>query len=146
MSNAHGRVLGVDLGSKRIGLALSDPSRTIASPLTVLTRTKDPGADRRAVLAAASEHEATLVVVGHPLSLNGKEGPAAKAARAEADALRELGAGAISVVLHDERLTTVSAHDALRSAGVRGRDRTAVVDKVAAAVLLQAFLDGPGAR
>ena len=119
---------------------------TIASPLVVLQRSSDVVADRRAVLAAAQEHEVTLVVVGHPLSMNGKEGPAAKAARAEADALRELAAGGVAVTLYDERLTTVSAHDALRSAGVRGRDRTAVVDKVAAAVMLQAYLDGAGPR
>ncbi len=137
-----GRALGVDLGSKRIGLALSDATRTIASPLSVLTRSRAPRDDHDAIIAIATEHEVVLIVVGLPLSLSGKEGPAARAARAEIDALGAIAGDGLAVVCFDERLTTVSAQRSLRIAGVSGRAQRAVVDKVAAAVMLQAFLDG----
>ena len=74
-----GRALGVDFGSRRIGLALSDPTRTVASPSSVLERSGDRAADHRAIKAAADEAEATTIVVGYPLSLSGKVGPAAQA-------------------------------------------------------------------
>ena len=145
MSAAPGRVLGVDLGTRRIGLALSDPSRTIASPLEVLERRAKPEVDHAAIVAVARAHDVSLIVVGLPLSLSGRSGPAAKAARKEADALDAAAGDELPVVLHDERLTTISAQAALDAAGVHGRAQTPVVDKVAAAVMLQAFLDGPGA-
>src|SRR5205085_3638545 len=85
--------------------------------------------------------EAERVVIGLPLSLDGSEGPAAAWARAEASALAA-ALGDVPVELYDERLTTVSAQRALVAAGVRGRNRRRVVDQVAAAVLLQAWLDG----
>jgi putative Holliday junction resolvase len=139
------RVLGVDLGSRRIGLALSDPTRTVASPDSVLKRSGDPARDREAILAAARAAEATTIVVGLPLSLSGKAGPAAKAARAEIAALAELAEPhSIRVVAHDERLTTVSAERSLAEAGVKRDDRRNVVDKVAAAIMLQSWLDGAG--
>lgn len=133
------RVLGVDLGSRRIGLALSDTTGTIASPHSVLARSGDPTADRRTMAAVAVEVEATLVVVGLPLSMSGERGPAARAAEEEAAALGELLD--VPVVTFDERLTTVSADRALAAARVRGSARRRVVDKVAAAVMLQAWLD-----
>jgi putative Holliday junction resolvase len=147
---AVGRVLGVDLGSVRIGLALSDPTRTVASPLSVLRRAKnDHAADHRAILEIAREHEVTTIVVGLPLSLSGGKGPAARAAVieiAELTAAADATAGAaISVLAHDERLTTVSAERSLTEAGVRGKNRTAVVDKVAAAIMLQSWLESPRA-
>lgn len=142
MNGRPGRVVGVDLGSRRIGIALSDPSRMIASPHTVVQRGANVDADYRAILNIATEWEATLIVVGLPLSLSGNDGPAAKAARGEVGALQVLAGDELPVVLHDERLTTISAQRSLREAGVRGRDQTAVVDKVAAAVMLQSFLDG----
>ncbi len=136
------RALGVDLGERRIGLALSDPSRTVASPHEVLRRSGDPVVDRRAIVDAARELGANVIVVGLPLSLSGRTGPAAKAALAEVEALRAL-AGAIEVVVQDERLTTVTAERALGEARM-GRDaRRNVVDKVAAAVMLQAWLERP---
>ena len=140
-----GRVLGVDLGSRRVGLALSDPSRTIASPLDVLQRPKVAADLYAAIRARAVEHEAVLVVVGLPLSLDGSDGPAARAARSEGAAMGEAFGAELPVVLYDERLTTITAQRSLEAAGVRGRAQTPVVDKVAAAVMLQAFLDG-GAR
>ncbi|MDQ1475153.1 MAG: putative pre6S rRNA nuclease [Actinomycetota bacterium] len=134
------RALGVDLGERRIGLALSDPSRTIASPHDVLRRSGDPAADRRAILALALEVGAGVIVVGLPLSLSGKRGPAARAARDEVEAMRAI-AGDIEIVLHDERLTTVTAERALIEGGVRRVARRQVIDKVAAAVMLQSWLE-----
>ena len=142
---APGRVLGVDLGSVRIGLALSDPSRTVASPHSVLRRAEDHAADHRAILAIAREHDVTTVVVGLPISLSGGKGPAATAAAAEIAELQAAAGAGMEVIAHDERLTTVSAERSLDEAGVRGRDRTAVVDKVAAAIMLQSWLESPRA-
>lgn len=141
-----GRVLGVDLGARRIGLALSDPSGILAGPLEVLQRTGDRAADHRAILRAAAENEAAVIVVGVPLSLStGRPGPAAKATLEEVAALAEGAAAAdppVAVETHDERLTTVTAQRSLATGGVRAKDRRSVVDKVAAAVMLQAWLDG----
>ena len=136
------RALGVDLGSVRIGLALSDPSRTVASPHEVLARAKDHAIDHRAIVHAAQDVGAATIVVGLPLSLSGGKGPAAKAALAEVEELRAVAAPAgITVVMHDERLTTITAERALNEARVKRADRKQVVDKVAAAVMLQAWLD-----
>jgi putative Holliday junction resolvase len=134
------RVLGVDLGSRRIGLAVSDPSGTIASPHDVLQRSKDRAVDHRAIVAAALEADATRIVIGLPLSLSGDDGPAARAVREEADQLREI-AGDLPVELHDERLTTVTAERTLVEAEMRRDARRRVIDKVAAAVMLQSYLE-----
>jgi putative holliday junction resolvase len=134
------RALGVDLGERRIGLALSDPSRTVASPHDVLRRSGDPVADRKAIVDIAREHDAGVIVVGLPLSLSGGKGPAARAALAEVEALRAV-AGGIEVVVQDERLTTVTAERALIEGRVRRDARRQVIDKVAAAVMLQSWLE-----
>jgi len=141
-----GRVLGVDLGSVRIGLALSDPTRTVASPHSVLRRSREHAADHRAILELVAEQEVTTIVVGLPLSLSGGKGPAAKAAESEIEELQAAAGTNITVIAHDERLTTITAERSLTEAGVRGADRTAVVDKVAAAVMLQSWLESPGAH
>jgi putative pre-16S rRNA nuclease len=133
------RVLALDLGSKRIGVAVSDLTGTIASPLTVLARSRSRRQDHERIAALVREEQADLVVVGLPISLSGAEGPAARAARTEAEALATLVA--VPLETFDERLTTVTAERALAEAGVRGRARRQVVDKVAAAVILQSFLD-----
>jgi putative Holliday junction resolvase len=138
-----GRVLGVDLGERRIGLALSDPTRTVASPHEVLTRGKDRDDDNRAILAAARDADAATIVVGLPLSLSGKDGPAARQARKDVDALRALAGDEFEIVLHDERLTTVTAEKALMEARMKREARRRVVDKVAAAVMLQSWLEAP---
>jgi len=140
-----GRALGVDLGSVRIGLALSDPTRTVASPHAVLQRAREHADDHRAIVDIATANAVTTIVVGLPLSLTGKKGPAARAAEAEIDALRAVAGTDIGVVAHDERLTTVTAERSLDEAGLRRADRTAVVDKVAAAVMLQSWLESPAA-
>ena len=136
-------MLGVDLGERRIGLALSDPSGTLASPLRTIEVTGDPARDRLAVLTAAREAEAQVIVVGLPRSLSGREGPAARRARVEASALAEV-AGEIKVELHDERFTTREADRALADAGKRRRERRAHVDAAAAAIILQSYLDAKG--
>lgn len=140
-----GRILGVDLGARRIGLAVSDPSGIIASPLGVIERSGDSHRDRVAIVAAANESEATIVVVGLPREMSGRMGPAAKAARAEVEALREL-APALAFELVDERMTTVIAQRTLIDAGVRRKNRKQTVDKVAAAVILQSYLDARPSR
>jgi len=140
IATAGTRALGVDLGARRIGLALSDPSRTIATPHEVLRRSGDPAADRRAIVDTARRHDANVIVVGLPLSLSGGSGPAARAALEEVEALRAV-AGDIEVTVHDERLTTVTAERALTEAGMRREARRRVVDKVAAAVMLQSWLE-----
>ena len=134
------RALGVDLGSKRIGIALSDSGGRVATPYEVITRSGDTARDRRSVLALADEAEVEIIVVGLPLSLDGSVGPAAEAALAEADALRALTE--IPVETYDERLTTVTADRSLQALDLKGPARRKVIDKVAASVMLQAWLDG----
>lgn len=134
------RVLGVDLGSRRIGLAISDPGGVIASPLRVLERTGDADRDRAAIVAAAREEDAATIVVGLPTEMSGRKGPAARAAAAERDALAAL-VPEVDVVLVDERMTTVIAQRSLVGAGMKRKDRKQQVDKVAAAVILQSYLD-----
>ncbi|WP_285698370.1 Holliday junction resolvase RuvX [Actinomadura sp. NBRC 104412] len=130
--------LGVDVGSVRIGVARSDPGGILATPLETVARGKG---DLDRLVALAAEHEAVEVVVGLPTSLSGREGPAAQAAREFAVRLAAR-LPADTVRLYDERLTTVTAENGLRAGGVRGRARRQVVDQAAAAVLLQAALDG----
>jgi putative Holliday junction resolvase len=131
--------LALDLGSKRIGVAVSDAGGVLATPRTTVERSRDRARDHRRIAELVAGEEAATVVVGLPLSLDGKTGPAAEAVLAE---VAELAAVlAVPVVTHDERLTTVTAHDQLRSAGMDGRRRRSVVDQQAAAVLLQSWLD-----
>jgi putative Holliday junction resolvase len=144
MAAGSGRVLALDLGSKRIGVAISDRSGTIATPLTVVTRSGRLAEDHRRIAALVAEEEAERVVVGLPLSLDGSQGSAARAATAEAEALATVVA--VPVETFDERLTTVTADRSLRESGMPGQARRRVVDKVAAAVLLQAWLDRQVAR
>jgi putative holliday junction resolvase len=133
------RVLALDLGSKRIGVAVSDLTGSVASPLTVLQRSKSTRRDHERIADLVRSEEAELVVVGLPISLSGTEERAARAARAEAEAIATLID--VPIETFDERLTTVTAERALSEAGLRGRARREVVDKVAAAVILQAYLD-----
>jgi putative Holliday junction resolvase len=133
------RVVGIDLGSKRIGVAVSDASGTIATPLTVIRRAGTRAADHAAIAAIVSEYEAVFVVVGLPLTLAGDVGPAAKAAIDEAGAIaRVVG---VPVETFDERLTTVAADAILMERRMRADARRRLVDKVAAAVMLQSWLD-----
>jgi putative Holliday junction resolvase len=139
---APGRVVALDLGSRRIGIAYSDSGRTVASPWGKIERSGDPDRDRAAIVGAVSEIEAGLVVIGLPLSLSGRHGPAATAALAEVAALRqELDPLGIGVETADERFTTVEAQRSLTAAGRKGKAARSVIDSAAAMVLLQAWLD-----
>jgi putative Holliday junction resolvase len=131
------RVLALDLGSKRIGVAISDATGVLASPLTTLARSPDL-VDEVAGLVASED--ASWVIVGLPLNMDGSRGPAAVAASAEASALA--AALPVPVELVDERLTTVAADRALIGRGRRAPARRKVVDQTAAAILLQGWLDG----
>jgi putative holliday junction resolvase len=129
--------LGVDPGSVRIGVARSDPSGIIATPMTVVRRGKG---DLDALASLAAAEEAIEILVGLPTSLSGREAAAAAAARRFAAAL----AGRVAPVpvrLVDERFTTATAHDALRAGGKDSRARRQTVDAAAAAVLLGAALE-----
>jgi len=134
-----GRVLGVDLGSRRIGLALSDDGRRVASALSVLPRGGSHSLDHAALAGVVSETEAKLVVVGLPLSLSGRAGPAARAVKAEVSELRKVLR--VPVECCDERYSTVVAWRALVADGRRSSAGRAHVDKVAAAAILQTWLD-----
>jgi putative pre-16S rRNA nuclease len=138
-----GRFLGVDLGTRRIGLAVSDPTGTLAGPHGVLERSGDADADRRAIVAVAHELAAERIVVGLPRSLSGRDGPAARAARAEVAALEAVAGPDLPIELHDERFSTVTANRALaaRSPGRGRRRRRSGVDAAAAAIILQSYLE-----
>lgn len=133
------RALGVDLGSKRIGIAVSDRSGTIASPLTMVPRSGNRKVDHKRIAALVVEEEAEVVVVGLPLNMNGTVGPAATAAIAEAEALATVVG--VPVQTFDERRTTVTADAVLIELRMKAPARRRVVDKVAAAVMLQSWLD-----
>lgn len=140
------RVMGIDLGARRIGLAISDEGGRLATPAGTLERSGDRASDHARLAAAAAELGAEEVVVGLPLSLSGGVGPAARSALDEVEELR----AALGVPVHtqDERFTTVTAARALRETGRPRRRRTArgAVDEAAAAVLLQAWLDAGSRR
>ncbi|MGH3548514.1 MAG: Holliday junction resolvase RuvX [Pseudonocardiaceae bacterium] len=136
-----GRRLGVDFGEVRVGVALSDPSGILATPLITLRRDRAQGTDLEALAALVVEYEVVEVVVGLPRTLAGRHGPAAQAATGYARALAGRLGAAVPVRLTDERLTTVSAARVLAERGVQGRKQRAVVDQAAAVEILQSWLD-----
>jgi putative holliday junction resolvase len=133
------RALALDLGDKRIGVALSDSAGLLATPYTVVQRSGEPARDHTRIGELLAETEAEILVVGLPLSLDGSTGPAAEKVLDEVEELRNVLK--IKVVTWDERLSTVEAEHRLREAGVRGRRSRRVVDQVAATVVLQSWLD-----
>ena len=139
------RILSVDWGEARIGLALSDPTGTLASPLTTLHE-KDKRAQIERVVEVAKTQEVERIIVGIPYTLDGQEGSMARWARKYAEKLERVGG--IEVVCVDERYTSVAADFALEAADGgrrRGRDK-GDRDSAAAAILLQEYLDGGGAQ
>jgi len=132
-----GRVLGLDLGDARIGVAISDDGRRLALPLGTV-RTGAPQ-DVKAIAELLADHGVTLVVVGHPLLMSGEAGERAHLAERFAEALRAILP--VEVLLQDERLSTAEADRALREAGASGHERRQTVDRSAATVILQAWLD-----
>jgi len=133
------RALGLDLGTKRIGVATSDSSGLIASPLMVLERSGDRTSDYRAIASLVVEEEATVVVVGLPLSLSGDAGPAAQSVLTEIQEMASVVG--VPIETYDERMSTVTANELLMERKMKAQARRRVVDKVAAAVMLQAWLD-----
>jgi len=134
---AGARLLGLDVGTKTVGLALSDVTRMIASGLTTLARGKF-AADARRLLEIVQEHGVGGLVIGLPVNLDGSEGPRAQATRAFTRNLAKLTP--LPVLLWDERLTTAAAERSLLEADV-SRRRAEVIDKVAATLILQSALD-----
>lgn len=132
-------MLGVDLGSRRIGVAASDRSGTIATPLTVVQRGASQKTDHEELARIVREEEAEAIVVGLPLNMDGSEGAAAESARREVERMATVVG--VPVYLHDERRTTVEADRVLMEQKMKAQARRRVVDKVAAAVILQSWLD-----
>jgi putative Holliday junction resolvase len=137
--------LGVDVGSVRVGVAVSDPAGLLATPLTTLARDQARGSDFDRLAELVREHAAVAVVVGLPRSLSGGLGPAARIATDYAGRLASR-IEPVPVQLSDERLTTVQATRTLSDRGVRGRRQRAVVDQAAAVLILQSWLDAERAR
>lgn len=132
-----GKLLGVDYGTRRTGVALSDSSGSVATPFGVISQT-DPHRVAVELHQLCQKHGVETVVVGLPLNMNGTEGPAAQAARRLADELEALGE---KVILWDERLSTRQVEAAVRQAGGKGRG---CYDALAAQVILQSYLDAKG--
>lgn len=133
------RVLGIDLGSKRLGVAVSDRSGTIATPFCVLERGASQRIDHLEIARIVREEEAIAVVVGLPLQMDGTTGKAAEAALREVERMTTVVG--VPVYVHDERLTTVQADWVLTEQKMKAQARRRVIDKVAAAVILQSWLD-----
>jgi putative Holliday junction resolvase len=132
------RILGLDVGERRIGIAISDASGMLATPLTTIQATPQAQAIAQLV-TLTQEHAAVLVVVGLPLTLRGEVGPQAQAVQTFGDALAaELPC---PIQFFDERLTTVAAEQMMRDMGIKPERRKQQIDQVAAAIILQDFLD-----
>ena len=136
-----GALMGLDLGTMTIGVAVSDGMRVVASPLQTIRRTKF-GADAAAVLALCGPRAIGGIVIGLPRNMDGSEGPRAQSARAFARNLSRLTA--LPIAFWDERLSTVAAERALLEADASRRRRGAVIDHVAAGYILQGALDRMG--
>jgi putative Holliday junction resolvase len=142
--NSQGRIMAIDLGEKRIGVALSDPTRTLARPYGVLAR-KSRQEDFERFRHIIAEQEVTLVVMGLPITLGGDEGQRAAWVRDYSAGLQQNFAHHgldLPLVFWDESLTTKEAEASLRARGQRGKKLKARVDAVAAAFILESFLRG----
>ena len=130
------RIVALDIGDVRIGVAVTDPTRTIASPVEVITRV-GWGPDTRQIKALCDRFETELVVSGLPLNMDGSEGFQAKKVR---DLCAQLEKAGLTVFFQDERLSTVTAEDALLEGSLSRQERKGKVDKVAAAIILEQWL------
>ncbi|RIV37794.1 Holliday junction resolvase RuvX [Micromonospora radicis] len=147
---SRGVRLGVDVGQVRVGVSRSDPHGVLATPLLTLARDQNPRSDAVPtdlveLAALVVEHEAVEVVVGLPVNLAGRHGPAAEHAKAYARQLADVIAP-VPVTLTDERMSTVVASRRLAERGVRGKKQRAVVDQAAAVEILQSWLDAQRRR
>lgn len=132
-----GRIMALDVGDARIGIAVSDPLKIVANPLSTLFR-KKTDEDFEEIARIAKEHEAELIVCGLPRSMNNEENPQTQKTRDFVEKLKNYVS--IPIKFFDERLTTVSAERALIEGGVRRENRKNVIDKVAATMILQNYL------
>ena len=135
-----GRVLGIDVGSVRIGVAVCDPDRILATPVETVARTVGGHADVDRISALAAEDEVAAVVIGLPRTLRNTTGAAAEAARTFGDAVAAAVAP-VPVEYFDERFTTVTAQQALRASGRSVKSSRQVIDQAAAVAILQEWLD-----
>ena len=133
------RVIGIDLGSKRIGIALSDSDLTVATPLDVIERSGNVENDHIAILKITDEWEVKRIIVGLPISLDGTLGASAQSVIDEISRLGNLTD--IPIETHDERFTTVTAEQILLQQNVKRDKKKKVIDKVAAAIILQGWID-----
>ncbi len=131
-----GRILGIDHGDVRIGIAMSDETAFLASPLTTVQNGKGAVDE---IIGLIEEHQVEKIVIGMPINMNGSFGPATEKVRKFSAKLAEKTD--VPIVESDERLTTVTAHHNLREAGLDGKQRKGVVDMAAAQVILQDWLD-----
>ncbi|MGC9668571.1 Holliday junction resolvase RuvX [Planosporangium sp. 12N6] len=140
----RGRRIGVDVGTVRIGVAICDPDGILATPLATVprdvTQRDDPPSDMVEIARLVREHEIVEIIVGLPVNLAGKEGPAAVAIRKYVEILKTV-VDSVPVLFTDERMSTVAAARRLSERGVRGRRQRAVVDQAAAVEILQTWLD-----
>ena len=142
LESKEGRVMGVDFGDTRTGLAVSDEMRLLASGIGYIS----PGGIEKtanAVADVARERDVVAIVVGHPINMNGTEGPRAARAAEFAELLRHRLEG-VEVVLFDERMTTMAAARYLNETNVRGKKRKGVIDTLSAQIILQNFIDSLG--
>ncbi|MCQ2400887.1 MAG: Holliday junction resolvase RuvX [Lachnospiraceae bacterium] len=140
-----GRIIGLDFGSKTVGVAVSDPMKVIASPLETIVRDRESKMrpTYRRILEIASQTEAEIIVVGDPVNMDGSRGERAEKSAAFAEELRyrlECEGMDIPVVMWDERLTTISADEILSEAEVAVKDRKTYIDKIAAAFILEDWM------
>jgi putative Holliday junction resolvase len=138
MSSEPGRVMALDVGERRIGVALSDPTRMLASPLTTIRAVPRSTALKR-ILTLIRDYQVTTLVVGLPLTMNGDIGPQATLVQQFVDELRPLIA--IPIAFVDERLTTVAAERMMIDLKIKPEQRRARIDEMAASIILQDFLD-----
>ena len=133
------RAVGVDLGSKRIGISTSDASGTLASPHSVIQRGGSRSVDHLAIKSIVEEYEAEVVVVGLPVSMNGQMLQAAQLVLSEVEQISQVVG--VSVVTFDERKSTVTADELLMQNNINAQERRKIIDKIAATVILQGWLD-----
>ena len=135
------RLMGLDFGSKTVGVALSDLTGLIASPLEIIEREREDKLRKTyaRIEELIEEYKVTKIVLGLPLNMDSSEGERVKKTQEFKEALeRRTG---LEIVFWDERLSTVEAHDIMTEAGVKGIDRKKFVDKIAASIILQGYMD-----
>lgn len=143
MTIEPGRVMALDIGGRRIGVALSDTTRVLATPLTTIYAEPQERACAR-IAALVAEHMVVELVVGLPLTLSGEIGPQAQLVQAFVEELRK--AVGVPITLFDERLTTVAAERMMTDLGLKPQQRKARIDEIAASIILQDFLESQRER